>query len=461
MQKKSKMGLLSIIFFVLSGLIGIDGLTPAASIGPSVFGWLLVVVVLFVLPYVLIVCELSSTLPGEGGVYEWTLRGMGAKNAARVSWYYWINVPFWIPAVYLICGGMIAELFMPDMSTWGMIAIAIVMVWATVFITNASLDLGKFINLIGGLSKVFLLIAFAIGGYLLVENQGTQAAELTLQTMQPSMGAAFIYAPTLIYLFLGVETIACMGSNIQNPQRNLPLGILIALAIIIALYWLATSSMIIAIPQEDLSLVGGLVQTLQIFFAGSAVGESLVLGLSLLAIVGLFTYIIPWVMAASRAAQEAANANEMPAIFAITNKHGSPVGSNVLMGVIATFALIVYGFMAGSADDLFWSLFSFSSFLLFITYFFFFISFVRLRKLMPNAQRPFKVFGGYKTAFVVAIVPSIVLAIACLLFIFPDMFDATIDWAYSTPAIVAIVLALIGIEVAIKRKAKQAIAQPE
>lgn len=460
MQTKSKMGLLSIIFFVLSGLIGIDGLTPAASVGPSVFGWLLVVVVLFVLPYVFIVCELSSTFPGEGGVYDWTLRGMGAKNAARVSWYYWINVPFWIPAVYLICGGMFAELFMPEMSTWGMIAIAIAMVWTTVFITNASLDLGKFINLIGGLSKVAILLAFAIGGYLLIENQGTQAAELTVQTMQPSMGAAFIYAPTLIYLFLGVETIACMGSNIKNPQRNLPLGILIALVIILALYWFATSSMIMAIPQDDLSLVGGLVQTLQILFAGSPFGQALVVGLSLLAIVGLFTYIIPWVMAASRAAQEAANANEMPALFAITNKHGSPVGSNILTGIIATLALVIYGFMSGSADDLFWSLFSFSSFLLFITYFFFFISFVRLRKLQPEVKRPFKVFGGYKTALLVAIVPSVILVIACLLFIFPDMFVGSIDWAYSTPSIVAIVLALIGIEIAVKKKSnQQAVAQ--
>lgn len=454
MENKTKMGLFSIIFFVLSGLIGIDGLAPAAGVGPSVFGWWLLVILLFVLPYVFIVCELSAAFPGEGGIYEWTLRGMSSKNAARVSWYYWINVPFWIPSVYLICGGMLSELFWPEMSIWGMIAIAIAMVWGTVFIANASLDIGKLVNMIGGLSKVAIMLAFAVGGYLLVANQGEQVVELTVDTMKPSMGASFIYAPTLIYMFLGVETIACMGSSIKNPERNLPLGILIAIAIILVLYWLATSSMIIAIPQEDLSLVGGLVQTLQILFGNTGVGQVITITLSLLAVLGLFTYIIPWIMAASRAAVEAANAKEMPAVFALINKNGSPYGSNMLTGVISTFALIVYGFMAGSADDLFWSLFSFANFLLFVTYFFFFISFVRLRSLEPDVKRPFKIPGGKAVIALVVTVPSIILAIACLLFVFPDILIGVIDWGYSSPTVIAIIMALILIEFSIAKLTK-------
>lgn len=457
-DNKQKIGLFGIIFFVLSGLIGIDGLSPLASMGPSVYGWWLLVTLLFAIPYVLIVCELSAAFPGEGGIYEWTLRGMGSKNAARVSWYYWINVPFWIPSVYLICSGMLAELFMPDMSIWGMIGIALVLTWASVFISNASLDIGNFVNIVGGISKVAILIAFAVGGYLLISTNGEQAAELTVETMKPTFGDAFKYAPTLIYMTLGFEVIACMGSSIKKPERNLPLGIMIAFIILLLLYWLATSSMIIAIPQEDLSLVGGLVQTMQILFGDTGFGHVVTVSLSLLAVVGLFTYIIPWIMAASRAAVEAANDKEMPAIFAVTNKAGSPYGSNMLIGITSTVALILYGFMSGSADDLFWSLFSFSSFLLFITYFFFFISFVRLRTIEPDAKRPFKVPGGNRVALFVALLPAIVIGIAALLFVFPDLLEGFIDWEYSSPCLIAIVLALIFIEVSIAklRKAKNA-----
>ena len=86
----------------------------------------------------------------------------------------------------------------------------------------------------------------------------------------------------------------------------------------------------------------------------------------------MFAYIIPWVMAASRAAAGAARNSEMPAVFAKENKHGAPQGANMATGYVAIIALVLYGFMAGSADDLFWSLFAFANFLLFITYFFFF-----------------------------------------------------------------------------------------
>ncbi|WP_375750400.1 APC family permease [Vibrio sp. HN007] len=455
MEKTTKLGLSSIVFFVLAGLIGIDGLVPTASVGPSVFGWWLLVILLFVLPYVFIVCELSSAFPGEGGIYEWTLRGMGSKNAARVSWYYWINVPFWIPSVYLICGGMLSELFGEDVGIWGMIGIAIAMVWLTVFITNASLNIGKVVNIIGGLSKVAIMLGFALGGYLLVTHQGEQVVELTVDTMKPSMGASFIYAPTLIYMFLGVEIVACMGSSIKNPERNLPLGILIAITIILVLYWFATSSMIIAIPQEDLSLVGGLVQTLEILFGNSGTGRLFTIALSLLGAVGLFASIIPWIMAASRAAAEAANANEMPAVFALTNKNGSPYGSNMLTGAIATIALVVYGFMAGDADDLFWSLFSFSNFLLFVTYFFFFISFVRLRVIEPNARRPFRVPGGTGFATIFTLVPAVILFVACLLFVFPEILEGKIDWSYSSPTVIAIIVSLLLIEISINQLRKK------
>ncbi|GAA4650348.1 APC family permease [Kistimonas scapharcae] len=449
-SKKSGLGLVGIIFFILSGLIGIDGLTASAAVGPSVFGWWVLILLCFVLPYVLIVCELGSAFPGEGGVYDWTLLGLGERNAARVGWYYWINVPLWMPSVYLICAGMIAELFFPGMSTWGMIAIALVMVWITIFTANASLDIGNLINTLGGLSKVLVLLAMAVGGLFYIGDHGA-ANELTLSSMMPSMDASFMYAPTLIYMLIGAETIACMGSSIRNPQRDLPLGIMLAMGIIVLLYWAAISSMMTALPLEELSLVGGIVQTFNVLFGDSNMGTLLTITLSLVAIFGLFTYLIPWIMAASRAAMEAANNHEMPAIFARKNAHGAPQGANMMTGYVATVALVLYGFMAGNADDLFWSLFAFANFLLFITYFFFFGAFVKLRQKEPNAVRPFRVPCGDRMAVLVALLPAVVLLFGCVLFVFPDILGGDIDWAYSGPTVIGIVAAMIFIEVSITR----------
>ncbi len=452
-RQKKGLGLFSIIFFILSGIIGLDGLTASAAVGPSVFGWWALILLFFVVPYVLMVCELGSAFPGEGGVYDWTLHGLGERNAARVGWYYWINVPFWMPSVYLMCAGILSELFFPDMSIWGMIGIALVLVWATVFTVNASLDIGDLVNTLGALAKVLILVALIVGGIIYAGDNGA-ANELTLESMMPSMDASFMYAPTLLYMLIGVETVACMGSNLRNPQRDLPLGILISVGIVVVLYWASISSMMVALPLEELTLVGGLVQTFSVLFGDSTFGTALTVILSLVAIFGMFAYIIPWVMAASRAAAEAARNNEMPTIFARENKHGAPQGANMATGYVATIALILYGFMAGNADDLFWSLFAFANFLLFITYFFFFGAFIKLRQKQPDAERPFKVPGGNTFALVVAAIPSVILFFGCVLFVFPDAFSGTIDWAYSGPTVAAIVIAMTFIEVSITRLKK-------
>ncbi len=106
-SKAKGIGLLGIIFFVISGMIGFDGLTATAAVGPSMFGWWAVIIVLFLIPNLLMISELSASFPSEGAVYDWALKALGRKNAARVGWYYWINVPFWMPAVYLIGAGIL------------------------------------------------------------------------------------------------------------------------------------------------------------------------------------------------------------------------------------------------------------------------------------------------------------------------------------------------------------------
>ncbi|MGR3637407.1 MAG: hypothetical protein ACU0BK_15990 [Shimia sp.] len=53
----TKIGLLGIIFFVFSGMIGFDGLAATAAVGPSVFGWWAIVIVVFLIPNLFRTCD--------------------------------------------------------------------------------------------------------------------------------------------------------------------------------------------------------------------------------------------------------------------------------------------------------------------------------------------------------------------------------------------------------------------
>ncbi len=84
---------------------------------------------LFFIPYGLITAELGTTYPEQGGLYIWVRNAFGERWAARTTWLYWINVALWMPSVYVLFAGMFAQLFIPDLSLWGQIAIGVLMTW--------------------------------------------------------------------------------------------------------------------------------------------------------------------------------------------------------------------------------------------------------------------------------------------------------------------------------------------
>lgn len=440
-----KIGLLGISFFVIAAMIGFDGLAATAAVGPSVFGWWAVIVLAFLVPNLLMVSELGTGFPAEGAVYAWARQALGPKNAARVGWYYWINVPFWIPAVYLIAADILARLFFPETTTWLSIGLAVGMVWFTVLICNASVAFGNIVNIIGGSAKITVLLALTVGGIYYVSQNG-MANDLSLDKMWPRFDDGFRYAPTLLYLIVGAETVSCMGSSLRNPQRDIPLGLAIALGLIIVFYSLAIAAMMAAIPTAELSLVGGITQSFEVLFGNTPMGRALTTVLSFVVLVALVTYIVPWMMAASRAVAEGADSGEMPAVFGIRNKVGSPFGANVLTGVCATVALVVYGFMANSADELFWGLFAFASFLLFVTYFFLLAAFIGLRQKFPDTPRPFKVPGGMPVAWALVISQGLVLVTSCLVLVFPDIAFGQVSLKQSLPTLIGIAAAFVLIE---------------
>ena len=88
--------------FIISAILVVDQLTASASIGVSSVGWWVMTIVLFFVPSALIVAELGTTYPYQGGIYDWVTRAFGQRWAARTTYWYWVNVALWMPSVYLL-----------------------------------------------------------------------------------------------------------------------------------------------------------------------------------------------------------------------------------------------------------------------------------------------------------------------------------------------------------------------
>ena len=406
------------VLFTVSAILLLDTLTAAASVGaPAVFWWLFLGVIFFI-PFAMICAEMGCAYPEQGGIYAWIRDGFGGRWASRATWCYWVNTAVWIPAIFILFAGVFKQMFFPDLSLGWQIGIGIVLTWLAVVVNVITLDVGKWIPNLGAILKVIIFLAIIIGAYGYVQDHG-MANPLTLETLKPDWGSSLQYIPAIIYGMLGFELVSAGSEEMRDPARDVPRSIFISGAIIIVLYLLGTMAVLAAIPAGDINLVEGLIDTLKLFFGGTAAGNLFVLVLGIGALYTFFSNGVTWALGCNRAAAEAAQEGELPRIFAIESKTmGTPIGAAVLMGVVSTIVLVLYGFMSGSNEDLFWSLFAFSAVIFLLPYEAMLLTFVKMRIVDADHPRPYKVPGGLGAARAVAWTCFAVLAVSIVLFMY-------------------------------------------
>src|SRR3954454_10075859 len=91
------LGMRDLVVFNLVAVVGLRWLATAGKAGPSALVLWLLAAVFFFVPQGLVVTELSSRFPEEGGVYQWTKRALGEKHGYVCGWCYWINNVLYYP----------------------------------------------------------------------------------------------------------------------------------------------------------------------------------------------------------------------------------------------------------------------------------------------------------------------------------------------------------------------------
>jgi len=84
------------VFFTICAFVGLDTLGTVASNGGQGFTWLVVLALLFVLPYGLLMSEVGSAFTQEGGPYEWAKMAFGRMQGGISAVLYWVTNPLWV-----------------------------------------------------------------------------------------------------------------------------------------------------------------------------------------------------------------------------------------------------------------------------------------------------------------------------------------------------------------------------
>ncbi len=427
--------------FTVCAIVVMDTLAPSAAIGAPSISWWLITLVLFFIPYGLITAELGTTYPEEGGLYIWVRNAFGEKWAARTTWLYWINVALWMPSVYVLFAGMFAQLFFPEMSLWAQIGLGVVMSWVTVWIGTRALAVSKWVPNIGAALKALIMLVIGVGAFVYAGKHGV-ANDLSLQAMLPTLDAGLWFLPVIVYNFMGFELISGVGDALEDPGKSIPRAIVISGVLIAVFYLLGTVGMLMAVPLDNLGLVEGIIDTLRIIFGETGLGGFVVTVLGLAALYTFLANMITWTIGANSVAAEAASEHDLPAIFGRKHPvHKTPVSAFVITGAVSTVVLLIYGFMAGTAEDLFWSLFAFSSMVFLLPYLAMFPAFLKLRRSDPAAVRPYRVPGGPAVAWALALLCEAFIVQAVVFFIWIP--GEPVDWSFALPVLLGVALTLI------------------
>jgi len=444
------LGKKDLVLFTVSAILLLDTLASAASVGVSSIFWWLFLGVIFFIPFALITAEMSCSYPEQGGIYAWVKTAFGNRWAARASWSYWVNTAVWIPAIAILFAGIFKQMFMPDLSLYGQIIIGLILTWITVAVNIVSLDIGRFVPDTGAVLKIVIFLVLILGAFNYVGEHG-MANEFTLAALKPDWQASFQYIPAIIYGMLGFELVSASSDEMKDPARDMPKAVLISAAIIIVLYIFGTIAMLAAIPAQDINLVEGLMDTLNLLFGQTPAGQTFAMALGVAALFTFFSNGVTWALGCNRAAAEAAKMGELPAIFAKESKnYGTPVGASIMMGLVSTATIILYGFLAGSNEDLFWSLFAFSAVIFMLPYIAMMLAFIKARIEQPHHERPYKIPGGILVARIFAYSCIVVLSFAIVLFIYSP--GEGMQWPVFIGVIVTLIIGELSIRSAEKTK---------
>lgn len=445
---------LDMTLFTVCAILVMDTLAPSAAIGPSSISWWLITLVLFFIPYGLITAELGTTYPEQGGLYIWVKKAFGEKWAARTTWLYWINVALWMPSVYILFAGMFAQLFFPEMGLWWQILIGIIMTWITVWIGSITLETSKWVPNIGAIIKALIMVVIGVGAFIYAGKNGV-ANDLSFGNILPEWGAGLAFLPVIVYNFMGFELMSSASEEMKNPGKDIPRAIIISGALIAAFYLLGTVGILMALPLDGLGLISGIIDTLRVLLGESGIGGALVMVLGVAALYSFLANMVTWTMGANRTANEAAKERELPAVFGKEHPvYKTPIGAFIITGIVSTAVMVIYGFMAGSAEDLFWTLFAFSSMVFLLPYLVMFPAFLKLRKIDPDVERPYKVPGGKLFIAIMSVICEIFILQAVVFFVYVP--GEPIDWAYATPVLIGVILTVIVGEVLIAVGKKKA-----
>ena len=406
-RKISLLPLVMILFFTVSGgAYGLEDLIGAS--GPGM-GLMLIVItpLIWSLPTALMVAELSTAMPVQGGYYAWAKKALGPFWGFAEGWLSWMTS--WVDmAIYPVLFADYLSTLLVQQFDFHLIEenelvhwlVTLVIIWVFTYLNiRGAKSIGDSSNLFGLFILAPFLVMSVIGLVRLAMNP-TPIWQPFIPPDSDLFGAFGVGLFVVMWNYLGWDNTSTVSGEIDNPRRNYPRALALTIPLVTLAYLLPVVAGLGAAPDWA-GWTAGYFPEVAANIGGKWLGAWLAIG-GLVSAIGLFSAIM---LSISRLPFVMAEDGYFPPI--VTKLHPQYDTPYISIIICAT----IYSFFTLSA---FASLVVVDVILYSAALTLEFASLIALRIKAPHMKRPFKVPGGWLGIFLICLFPAGVLALAVL-----------------------------------------------
>ena len=356
--------------------------------------------------------ELGAAFPKAGGPYVYLNRGLGPLWGFLFRWMSsFLERPVAMAALaagFLRFAGFLfpvvgAPLFQGHVGSYEFTftaaqPLAALVVLIVTAINYLSVEMGGAIQVLLTCLKMGTILAIVIAGILLGKHHVIEAAPVVARWGWGTVGAVLTALVPAMWAYNGFNDLGDLGEEILQPQKNIPLAIIMGLLTVGGLYLLANVVYFHTLPFSQVALSRHVASDVVQSFAGSRGAAWLTVAMAVSALGALHVVAmtgarIPYAMARDGVFFQFAKR--------IQPSFHTPSGALIFLGCVA--ALLT---LTGTFEELY-SLFVFAVWIFFALTA---IAVFRLRRTEPELARPYRAWG-YPWTVVIFLVAAIALTI--------------------------------------------------
>lgn len=386
-RKISVLPLAAVIFFTVSG--GPYGLEPLIGYAGSYsIPLLMLTPLMWDIPMILVVLELNSMMPVEGGYYEWVKRGLGIQWAFMEGCWTWFY-SFVDLAIYPVLFVEYAAFFFPQIEVYKT-PVCLAMIWLIAFLNIRGIVLV-------GRTALLLMVAVMIP-FIILYFEGFLHPAFSVHHPHTGMTSLSLALFTIMWNCIGWDNATTYAGEVVRPVRSYLTAILLAFSSVYVFYisftYLALHSGISAsvFAEKGIPYLGTQI-------GGNFLGAVLSIG-GMASTIGIFCAVI---LSVSRVPAVMGNDKLLPKIFSRLNKkYQTPY-----ISIIACACIISILILWPLADLFIMDICLYTAGIVLE-----FVALIRLRKTAADLERPFRIPLKRNGLILLFLLPVLVFSVA-------------------------------------------------